>query len=341
MRRFGFVSTLVVAVCMLLPHVALGAAPFYEGKTIHTVVGVSAGGAFDLYARIVSRHMPKYIPGKPTMIVENITGAGGLIAANQLYKVFAPDGLTIGHLNGGLLFNQILEQPGIEFEARKFFYLGAPTKENAVLFVTKASGITNLDQLMAAKTPVKLGATGVGSYSRSVLRIWKEACGMPVQVVGPYKGGADIRLASEAGEVAGSVLAWDAMKSTWEKRFSSGSAYILLQAVPKPLHDLPKVPVAMQIARTEEARQLTEVGIYLNNTFSRPFALGPGVPKDRAEMLRSAFEKTMRDKEFIEECEKSKLSVDVVSGEEVERAVTNASKISRTLTQKLKEIVFK
>jgi tripartite-type tricarboxylate transporter receptor subunit TctC len=275
------------------------------------------------------------------MIVENITGAGGLIAANQVYKAFGSDGLTVAHLNGGLLFNQILEQPGIEFESLKFFYLGAPTKENTVLFVTKASGITNLNQLMAARAPVKLGATGVGSYSRSVMRIWKEACGMPVQIIGPYKGGAEIRLAADAGEVAGSVLAWDAMRSSWEKRFASGSAYILLQAVQKPMHDLPKVPVAMQIAKTEEARQLTEVGIYLNNTFSRPFALGPGVPRDRAELLRSAFEKTMKDKEFIDECEKAKLSVDAVSGEEVERAVANASKISRPLAQKLKEIVFK
>lgn len=341
MRRFGFVMALIVAVALLAPHITLGAAPFYEGKTIRIIVGVSAGGAFDLYARIVSRHMPKHIPGKPTMIVENITGAGGLIAANQLYKIFAPDGLALGHLNGGLLFNQILEQPGIEFEARKFFYLGAPTKENAVLFVTKASGITNLNQLMAAKTPVKLGATGIGSYSRSVMRIWKEACGMPVQIVGPYKGGADIRLAAEGGELAGSVLSWDAMRSTWEKRFASGDAYVLLQSVPKPMHDLPKVPVAMEIAKTEEARQLTEVGIYLNNTFSRPFVLGPGVPKDRAEMLRSAFEKTMKDKDFIDECEKPKLSVDPVSGEEVERAVANAFKIPRPLVQKMKEIVFK
>ena len=341
MRRFGLVGALIVAAAMLAPHIALGAGPFYEGKTVRIIVGVSAGGAFDLYARIVSRHMPKYIPGKPTMIVENVTGAGGLIAANQVYKAFGSDGLTLAHLNGGLLFNQILEQPGIEFEALKFFYLGAPTKENTVLFVTKASGITNLNQLMAAKMPVKLGATGVGSYSRSVMRIWKEACGMPVQIVGPYKGGAEIRLAADAGEVAGSVLAWDAMRSSWEKRFASGSAYILLQAVPKPMHDLPKIPVAMQIAKTEEARQLTEVGIYLNNTFSRPFALGPGVPRDRAELLRSAFEKTLKDKEFLDECEKSKLSVDAVSGEEVERAVTNASKISRPLAQKLKEIVFK
>lgn len=341
MGRFGGVTTLILAAALLVPKMTLGAAPFYEGKTITTIVGVSAGGGFDLYARIVSRHMPKYIPGKPTMIVENITGAGGLIAANQLYSVFAPDGLTLGHLNGGLLFNQLLEQPGIKFDARKFFYLGAPTKENAVLFVTKASGITTIDQLMASKTPVKLGATGIGSYSRSVMRIWKEACGMPMQIVGPYKGGADIRLAAEGGELAGGVLSWDAMRSTWAKRFASGGAYVLLQGVPKPMRDLPKVPVALYVAKTEEARQLTEIGIYLNNTFSRPFVLGPGVPKDRADLLRSAFEKTLKDKEFIGECEKSKLSVDAVSGEEVEQAVFSAFKIPRPLAQRLKEIVFK
>ena len=134
-----------------IPQITLGAAPFYEGKTIRVTVGVSAGGGFDNEARILSRHMSKYIPGKPTIIVENITGAGGLISANQLYKLAAPDGLTISHFNGGFLFAQVLEQPGIEFDARKFGYLGAVSMENAVLFVTKTSGITSIEQFMVQR----------------------------------------------------------------------------------------------------------------------------------------------------------------------------------------------
>jgi tripartite-type tricarboxylate transporter receptor subunit TctC len=340
MKRLFYGVTVTVALLSILSMNA-AAAPFYEGKTIRILVGVSAGGGFDLYARILSRHMPKYIPGKPTIIVENVTGAGGLICANQLYKLAEPDGLTIGHFNGGLLFGQVLEQPGIEFDARKFGYLGAASMENSVLWLTKASGITSIEQLMASRTPVKLGATGVGSYARSIISIWKEVSGMPVQIVGPYKGGADIRLAAEGGELAGSVLAWDAMKSTWGKRFETGDARVILQAVPKPLPDLPKVPLGISVAKSEEGRQLVEVGIHLNNTFARPFVLGPGVPKDRADILRSAFARSMKDKEFIDECGKAKLSVDPGTGEELETAVLNAFKTSRTVAQKLKEIMYR
>ncbi len=341
MKKLLSVTAVIVGIA-LIPHITLGAAPFYEGKTIRIMVGVSAGGGFDNEARILARHMPKYIPGKPTIIVENVTGAGGLICANQLYKLAAPDGLTLGHFNGGFLFAQVMEQPGIEFDARKFGYLGCVAMENAVLWVTKASGITSFEQFMASKTPIKLGGTGIGAYAPdAIIKIWKAVSGMPVHLVGPYKGGADIRLAAEGGELAGSVLSWDAMKSAWKKRFDSGEATVLLQAVSKPRPDLPNVPLDIRLAKTDEARQLIEVGIHLNNLFARPFVMGPDVPKDRADILRAAFDKTMKDKEFISECEKVKLAVDPVSGEELEKAVLGAFKTPSALVAKLKDIMYK
>jgi tripartite-type tricarboxylate transporter receptor subunit TctC len=344
MRRLLCLAVVVLlgVLLALIPRITLGAAPFYEGKTIRIVVGVSAGGGFDNEARILSRHMNKYIPGKPTIIVENVTGAGGLISANQLYRVAAPDGLTIGHFNGGFLFAQVLEQPGIEFDARKFGYLGAVSMENAVLFVTKASGITSIEQFMASKTPVKLGGTGIGAYAPdAIIKIWKAISPMPAQLIGPYKGGADVRLACEGGELAGSVISWDAMKSAWGKRFETGEARVIMQAVAKPRPDLAKVPLDMMLAKTEEARQLIDIGIHLNNVFARPFVLGPDVPKERADILRAAFQKAMQDKEFIEEVQKAKLGVDPVSGEDVEKAVLNAFKTSRPLVQKLKDVYYK
>jgi len=331
-----------VVLIALSPQITLGAAPFYEGKTIRVTVGVSAGGGFDNEARILARHMPKYIPGKPTIIVENITGAGGLICANQLYKLAAPDGLTFSHFNGGFLFAQVLEQPGIEFDARKFTYLGAVSMENAVLFVTKASGITSIEQFMSSKTPIKLGGTGIGAYAPdAIIKIWKAVSAMPAQLIGPYKGGADVRLACESGELAGSVISWDAMKSAWGKRFDSGEARVIMQAVAKPRPDLPKVPTDMMLAKTDEGRQLIDIGVHLNNVFARPFVLGPGVPKERADLLRSAFQKTMGDKEFVDDILKAKLGADPVTGEEVEQAVLNAFKTPKPLVQKLKEIYYK
>jgi tripartite-type tricarboxylate transporter receptor subunit TctC len=316
MKRLFSVAVVIVAIA-LIPGITLGAAPFYEGKTIRITVGVSPGGGFDNEARILSRHMPKY-------------------------KLAAPDGLTFSHFNGGFLFAQALEQPGIEFDARKFGYLGCVAMENAVLWVTKASGITTIDQFMASKTPVKLGGTGIGAYAPdAIIKIWKAVSAMPVQLITPYKGGAEVRLAAEGGELAGSVLSWDAMKSAWKKRFDAGEALVIMQAVTKPRPDLPKVPLDITLAKTDEGRQLIEVGVHLNNTFARPFILGPGVPKDRADILISAFQKTMKDKEFIEECEKAKLPVDPVSGEELEKAVMAAFKTPSTLVAKLKEIMYK
>jgi tripartite-type tricarboxylate transporter receptor subunit TctC len=286
--------------------------------------------------------MPKYIPGKPTFIVENITGAGGLICANQLYKLAEQDGLTIGHFNGGNLFSHVLGGPGVEFDARKFGYLGAACMENGILWVTKASGIKTLDELMASKAVVKLGGTGIGAYAPdSIIRIWKAVSPMPIQLVTPYKGGAQVRLAAEGGELAGSVLSWDAMKSAWKQKFDSGDAIVLMQAVAKPRPDLPKIPTDMSLAKTDEARQLIEVGVHLNNVFARPFILGPGIPKDRVEILRSAFDKTMKDKDFIAECEKVKLPVDSVSGDELEKAVMGAFKTPKPILEKLKDVIYK
>lgn len=341
MKKLFVVAAVIVGIAFI-PHITCGAAPFYEGKTIRIMVGVSAGGGFDNEARILSRHMPKYIPGKPTIIVENVTGAGGLICANQLYRLAAPDGLTLGHFNGGFLFAQVMEQPGIEFDARKFGYLGSVAMENAVLWVTKASGITSIDQLMASKTPVKLGGTGIGAYAPdSIIKIWIAVSGMPVQFITPYKGGAQVRLAAEAGELAGSVLSWDAMKSAWKKRFDSGDAIVLMQAVPKARPDLPKVPLDIRLAKTDEARQMIEVGVHLNNVFARPFTFGPGVPKDRADILRKAFLEAIKDKEFIAECEKVRLAVDPVSGEDLEKAVLGAFNTPRPIVEKLKDVIYK
>jgi len=343
MKRFLSAITILLAMALaMVPAMSFGAAPFYEGKTIRIIVGVSAGGGFDTYSRILSRHMPKYIPGKPTIIVENMVGAGGLISANHLYRATKPDGLTIGHFNGGLLFGQVLEQPGIEFDARKFGYLGAVSMENSVLWVTKTSGISTIEQFMASKTPVKLGGVGIGTYAPDgIIRIWKAVSAFPAQLVTPYKGGGDIRLAAEGGELAGSVLSWDAMKSNWGKRFEAGQATVILQATPKALPDLPKVPLGITLAKTDEARQIIEIGIHLNNTFARPYVLGPGIPKDRVQVLQKAFMETMKDKEFAEECDKAKLGIDPVSGEELEAAVLGAFKTTPALAAKMRDILYK
>jgi tripartite-type tricarboxylate transporter receptor subunit TctC len=301
------------------------AAPFYEGKSIRVIVGYSAGGGYDAYARVLGRHMGKHMPGNPTFLVENMTGAGSLVAANYVYKAAKPDGLTIGHFNGGLFFNQVMNQPGIEFDARKFEYIGAAVKEETVFAFSKSSGITSVEKWMAAKTPVKMGGVAPGAFAPdNVIRIVKAALGLPVQLVSGYKGTADIRLAVENGELAGSSWGWASMRSTWRKALDSGEVVVVLQAVPKPFPDLPQVPLAISLAKTEEARQLIDLGIHSPSIFARPFVLPPATPKDRLEIL-----------------EKSKLDIEPVTRSELEKSVAGIFKLNASLIAKLNDILFK
>jgi tripartite-type tricarboxylate transporter receptor subunit TctC len=339
-RIFSLVSIIVGLV--LIHSVTFAAAPFYEGKTMRIIVGTSAGGGFDAHARVIARHMGKHIPGNPTIIVENMVGGGGLISANHLYKVAKPDGLTIGHFNGSLFSNQVMGEPGIEFDARKFEFIGAPMTDDVVFAFTKASGITSVEKWMASKTPVKMGGVTPGAtLGDNAMRIAKVALGLPSQLISGYAGTADIRLACENGEVAGAAWAWNTMKVAWRNRLETGDVVVVLQAVRKPFPDLPKVPLAINLAKTDEARQLIEAGIHSPGVFGRPLALPPGTPKERVEMLRKAFQETMKDKEFLAETEKSKLTMDPVTAEELQRSVAGIFKLDSALLAKMRDIIVK
>ena len=311
---------------------------YYRGKTVRIIVGLSAGGGFDVYARTMARHMGKHIPGNPSFVVDNMPGAGSMIAANHVYKAAKPDGLTLGHFVGSLFMQQLLGRPGAEFEALKYEFVGAPIPEKTACALTKVSGISNMDRWFAAKAPVKLGATGSGPIV-DVPKILKAALGLPVQLVLGFKGTADIRLAAESGEVAGACWSWDAIKSTWAKGLESGDVNIVLQALPKPLPDLPKVPVAIGYAKSEEARQLIQVGIHDAADVARPFVMPPGTPKDRVQVMRAAFLATLKDLAFLAEAEKSKLDVDPVTGETLEKIVAGLYKMDPATLAKLKEVL--
>jgi tripartite-type tricarboxylate transporter receptor subunit TctC len=332
---------LLVGLAMTIADPAAAQDAFYTGKTIRIVVGFSPGGGFDTYSRAIARHMPRHIAGNPTIIVENMPGAGSLIAANHLYKIAKPDGLTIGHFIGGLFLGQVLGQKGIEFDARKFEYLGAAVNEHVVCALTKASGITSVETWMAADTPVKMGGVAPGaSTPDNATRILKAALGLPIQVVTGYKGTADIRLAAEGGEVAGGCWGWGSVQATWRQGLGAGDVGIALQASPRPHRDLPSVPLAISFARTEEARRLIEVAIHNDSALVRTYTLPPGTPKPRMRVLRQAFEETLRDPAFLAEAEKAKLDVDPISGEEIERRVQALFTLEPAMVTKLRAILL-
>ena len=333
---------ILTSICLgfVLAAPAIAQDDFYRGKTLRVVVGFSAGGGFDVYSRAISRHIGRHIPGNPAVIVENMTGAGSLIAANHMYRVAKSDGLSMGNFNGGLFVQQLLGWPGIEFDAAKFEYVGVPVKDKAVCAMTKASGFTSLEKWTAAKTPLKLGATGPGSATHNIPLILKEALGLPIQLVSGYKGIADVRLAAEGGELAGVCgWTWDSLKATWTRALDSGDAVVVLQTVPQAIAELPKIPLAISFAKTEDARQLIQTGIHDVADLTYSYVLPPRTPKDRVDMLRKAFTNTMKDPEFLADTKKSRLGVDPMSGEELERTIGRLFKTPLHVVSKLKDVL--
>jgi tripartite-type tricarboxylate transporter receptor subunit TctC len=330
---------IVVLAALLWAAPADAQSKFFEGKTVRIVVGFSAGGGYDTYARAIGRHLGRHIPGKPTVIVENMPGAGSLIAANYLAKVAKPDGLTIGNFAGGLVLAQVLGQPGIEFDARRIPWLGVPVRETSVCALTKASGITSIEAWMAAKTPVKLGGTGPGATTDDVPRVLAGTLGLPIQLVRGYKGTAEIRLAAESGEIAGGCWQWESIKPTWRQGLESGDVAVLIQVSAKPLPDLPKVATSAALARTEEARQLLQAGVVIPTEIGRIYGVPPGTPADRVQALRAAFADTLRDPEFVGDARRSKLDLDPVSAEDVTRLVGDLFTLDPAVTAKLKGLL--
>jgi tripartite-type tricarboxylate transporter receptor subunit TctC len=313
--------------------------PFYKGKNIRIIVGGSAGGGYDTYSRAIARHWSKHIPGSPTIVVENMTGAASLIAANYVYKVAKPDGLSIGHFIGGLILQQVLGKVGIEFDARKFEYLGVPAQDNTVIGISKASGIAGVEPWLASKTTLKFGAVGPGTATYDITKIVVATVGLPIQLVSGYKGTAEIRLAFNSGEVHGITNAWESFKSSWPKELASGSVVIVLQAIPRRHPELPKVPLLIDFAKTDEARQLIQTGVHDYAAVARPYVLPPGTPKERVQLLRKALADTMKDPDFLGEAKKARLDIDPLSGEELERIVAGTFKLAPELVEKLKEIL--
>jgi len=271
---FGFL--LVATVDQAFPQ-----ANFYDGKTIRLVVGFTAGGGYDAYTRALSRHLGKHIAGNPSCIVDNMPGAGSLISANYIYRAAKPDGLTIGHFIGGLFLQQLLSKPGIEFDSLKFEYIGVPAQDHFILGIAKSTGITDPEKWIASKQVVKFGGVGGGSGTDDFPNVLRATIGLPTQMVSGYKGTADIRLAFNSGEIAGISNSWESTKSTWKKELETNDLIVAMQVTSKAHPELPKVPLAISFAKTDEARKLIETVARVHGASVRPYVVPPGTPKDR------------------------------------------------------------
>ena len=313
--------------------------PFYKGKTIRLIVGLSAGGGYDVYSRTIARHMGKHIPGNPVMVVENMVGAGSVLSANYIYRAAKPDGLTIVNFLGGLFLQQLMGRPGIEFDSRKFEYLGVPGQDHFLIVVAKSTGIQDVSQWIASKKEITMGGVTPGGGTDDLPKILKATIGLPVRVVSGYKGTAEIRLAFNSGEISGVSTAWESLKVTWSREYEAGDAVVLLQSTLKSHPDLSRIPLALDFVKNDADKRLLQAVIRVHGPSVRPYVVAPGTPRDRVQLLRKAFADTMKDSEFLADAKKSKLDINPLTGEELQENILEIFKLEPALLEKLKEIL--
>jgi tripartite-type tricarboxylate transporter receptor subunit TctC len=333
MRRWG--CALAVAAIATLPAAvapAQGPAEFYKGKTVEVYVGFSVGGAYDAYARLLARHMGKHIPGNPTLVVRNMEGAGSLRLANWLYNVAPKDGTAFGTIARGTAFDPLLGRGGAQFEATKFSWIGSANDEVSICVAWHTTPVNTFEDLRTKEMIV--GGTGGSADTDQFPRIVNGVLGAKMRVVTGYPGGNDIVLAMERGEVQGRCgWSWSSVKATHPTWVEEKKIKILLQLSLAKHPDLPDVPLIMDLAKTEEQKQILRL-IFARQVMGRPFVGPPGIPADRLAALRKAFMDTMKDAEFLAEADRGQFEITPVSGEEIQKLVAEVFETPKEIAGK-------
>lgn len=314
-------------------------ASFYRGNTLRIVVGYGAGGGFDVYARIIARHIGKHIPGQPSVVVENMPGAGGLVAANALYNARPKDGTVIAHLLGELALLQILGYPAAKFVANKFNYVGAPTPDTPVLVIRKDANITSMQQLKAATRPILCAGQAPGTNTDDPARVLS-ALGLKLKVVDGYQGTHAMQLAVEQGEMQAACFGWESMKVTWGDELQSGRVIPIGCASNKDYAELKDIPEFLSMASNDHERKIVQLGIAAPSRYQRVFLGPPGIPNDRVEALRQGFSETMKDPKFLTDAGAAKLSVKPVDGRTLQQLIAETSTMSADVKAELAQSIL-
>ena len=338
--RLGTVGRgIATAVLALAPTAATAQSPaeFYKGKNVELYIGYSVGGAYDLYARVLARHLGRHIPGNPTIIPKNMEGAGSLRLANWLYNVGAKDGTVLATIGRGTGFDPLLGSKGAQFQADKFTWIGSANNEVSICVAWKGSGITKFEDTMTKELIV--GGTGAAADTDQFPRILNGVLGTKFKIVSGYPGGNDITLAMERGEVKGRCgWSWSSVVATHKRWVDDKTITVLVQLSLNKHPDLPDVPLVMEFAKTEEQKQIFRL-IFARQVMGRPFLAPPGLPRDRAEALRRAFDETMKDSEFLADATRTQLEITPVAGEEVEKLVTELYQTPKPVADKAAEFI--
>jgi tripartite-type tricarboxylate transporter receptor subunit TctC len=334
----------LLGLLFLLDGPAVAQTPFYQGKTITIIVGTKAGDVYDLYPRMLAPYMTKNIPGNPNIIIQNVAGAASLIAANQVYTLAKPDGLTLGAIYPALYFEQLVKKPEVKFDWTKFGWIGSTVTSNQLMYMRSDTPYKSVEDVRTASTPPKCGATGVTSTGYYLPKLVEEATGAKFDIVSGYQAGQDVDLAVERGEVqcrAFTITAYFAREPfiSWRKR---NFVRVLFQTGTKRdgrLKDVPTIYELMDKYKSSEpVRRLAKV-VLASGDFGRPIVAPPGIPADRLRLLRDAFNKSVNDPALLAEAEKRQLEVDPGTGQELETLAKEVMAASPDVIEKMKKIL--
>ena len=319
-------------------------ANFFEGKTIRIVVGLPAGDAYDLYPRMLANYMGKYIPGNPNIMVQNMPGASSMIAANYIYNIAKPDGLTLGATLPSLYMDQLLGRKEVKFDWRKFGWLGSFEASNNLLYMRSDTPFKTIHDVAKANPSPKCGSTGTGSPSYFLVKFLNEAIGSKFEVVTGYQGGQEIDLAVERNEVVcrgftvTTFFAREPFHSWRKKNF----VRVLFQTGKKRdprLADTPTVGELMDEYKTPEATRRLGALAMASGEFGRPIFAGPGTPADRIKILRDAFSKSLKDAELLAEASRKRLEIDPASGEDLDALAKEVMAANKDAIERLSKLL--
>jgi tripartite-type tricarboxylate transporter receptor subunit TctC len=318
--------------------------PFFQGKTLTIVVGYQAGDGYDIWARLLAGHMGKHIPGSPGIIVQNMPGAGSMIAANHIYNVAKPDGLTLGAIGPSLYIDQLVGKKEVQFDWAKFGWVGSTENTPWLLYMKTDTPYKTIEDVRKASQPPKCSATGTGTSGHFIPKLLGEALGAKFDLVMGYKGGAEQDLAFERGEVVCRSLSIPTFFArepftTWRKQ---NMVRILMQTGRKRDPRMPNVPTIHELMEEYKTPAVTRslvTVILAGGDLGRPFITPPGIAADRLKTLRDAFQKTMKDPAFLADVKTRKLEVDPDFGEELEAIAKEAVNQPREVVEKMKKLL--
>ena len=348
MKRRNLLLTLICCISFVLPGLApevwAQADTFYKGKTIRIMVGSTAGGFYDRWARLFARYMGKYIPGQPEIIAQNMPGAGSVIAVNHVFNVAKPDGLTLVMPLNSVYVDQLVGRPEVQFDLRKFHWIGSPAVESVILYMRADAPYKSLADIIKAKEPPKCGGTGTASSDYILAKVLEETVGAKFNNVLGYAGGTEIDIAVEKGEVicrAHSASAHFGREpfDTWHKK--SFDRHIIQTARKRESRagDTPTIHEIFEQFKVSANSRRVAQAVLAAGDFGRPMMVTPGTPPDRVKILREAYVKTLNDPEVLVETKKGRMDVEATSGEELESLVKEIFDSPREVLERVKKLL--